>query len=89
MTELVDHDNCVIVSSSQVSKNVQKNKRCEMMAITGDHQCNPLSMKRFQNYSHLQNLNFNLSNECDRCIIHVTMNVLIWYQSHIFTVPSE
>jgi len=51
MTELVDRDDCVIVSFSQVSKNLQKNKGCEMMAITGDHQCSPLTMKQFQNYS--------------------------------------
>jgi len=52
MTVLVDHDECVIVSSSQVSKNLLKNKGCEMMAFT-DHQRSPLTMQRFQNYSHL------------------------------------
>jgi hypothetical protein len=89
MTELVHHDECVIASSSQISKYLQKNKGCETMAITGDNQCSPLTMKRFQNYSLLQNLNFNLKNECNRYIIHVTMNVLVWYQLYVFTVLSK
>lgn len=53
MKELVGHDDCVIVSSSQVSKNLKKNNGCVMMAVTGDHQRSPLTTKRFQNYSHL------------------------------------